>query len=229
MSTEHIAQNIETVLARLSDAATVGGRNPEDIQLIAVSKTVSAVAVQAAFDAGHRDFGENRVQELQAKRSALPRACCWHMIGHLQKNKVRPAVQCADWIHSVDSRKLLQRIDRIAGEDGRHPRILLEVNVTGEASKFGLAPDETEPLLLHAHECSHLDCAGLMTMAPFAAEEAELHRIFARLRELRNTLSDRTGVALPELSMGMSADFEVAIEEGATMVRIGTAIFGARH
>jgi pyridoxal phosphate enzyme (YggS family) len=150
------------------------------------------------------------------------------MIGHLQANKVRPVVRHAAWIHSVDSLDLLQRIDRIAGEEGRCPAVLLEINVSGEESKFGLAPAAVPAVIEGGLACANLRLAGLMTMAPYEAPEAELRKIFGGLRTLRDSQQTSFNIALPELSMGMSGDFPIAVAEGATIVRIGTAIFGER-
>ena len=200
----------------------------EDVTLLAVSKTFPVESIRALYDCGCRAFGENRVPELEAKAAALPADIQWHMIGQLQANKVRKVVRCAAWIHSVDSEALLRRLDRIAGEEGRTPKILLEVNVSGEESKSGCTPQEALHLGLIAASMEHLDWQGLMTMAPADANEEELRRVFGGLRQLRDDLSRQTGRPLPVLSMGMSGDFPAAIREGATIVRIGSAIFGNR-
>ena len=228
MSTATIQENLEGTLARIAAAAHKAGRGPRAVRLVADSKTVTAGTVQAAYDCGQRVFGENRAQELEAKVPRLPPDIEWHMIGHLQRNKVRPVVKTAAWIHSVDSLPLVERIDRIAQEEGRCPAILLELNISTEPSKSGIAPTAAEDLLRAALACSNLTCRGLMTMAPFGAPPALLGRIFGGLRDLRDKLSAATGAPLPDLSMGMSADFEVAVAEGATLVRIGTAVFGPR-
>ena len=200
----------------------------EDVTLLAVSKTFPAESIRALYDCGCRAFGENRVPELEAKAAALPADIQWHMIGQLQANKVRKVVRCAAWIHSVDSEALLRRLDRISREEGRTPRILLEVNVSGEESKSGCTPQEALHLGLIAASMEHLDWQGLMTMAPADAKEDELRRVFGGLRQLRDDLSRQTGRPLPVLSMGMSGDFPAAIREGATIVRIGSVIFGNR-
>ena len=228
MSTPKIQQRLATTQARVAGAATEAGRPPESVCLVAVSKTVDVAAVREAYEAGQRRFGENRVQELARKVTALPDDCEWHLIGHLQKNKARAAVAAADWIHSVDSQELLERLDRIAGEECRRPCILLQVNITGEEAKSGFAPAELPAAVAFAATCDHLDCQGLMTMAQFDADEGTLRASFAGLRQLRDAMAERFGLPLPELSMGMSGDFEAAIAEGATLVRIGTAIFGRR-
>jgi pyridoxal phosphate enzyme (YggS family) len=229
MSTAEVRENLNLVRewVRLAAEGTVQG--PQGVKLLAVSKTVGVDEIRAAYACGQRAFGENRVPDLERKKSALPADCEWHFIGHLQKNKVRPVVKSADWIHSVDSLELLERIERIAAEEGRRPSVLLEVNISGEESKFGLEASEVHELVEASRRCEHLRCCGLMTMAPFGAGEDELHRVFGGLRELRDGLVSEAGVELPELSMGMSGDFRAAIREGSTVVRIGTAIFGSRR
>ena len=222
-----IYNNLQSVRERIAAAATRAGRSPSEVTLLAVSKTFSAELVSEALAAGQIEFGENRVQELAEKTPLLPDTCRWHLIGHLQKNKVRQALQFASMIQSVDSLSLLQRINRIAGEMELAPEILLEVNISGEDSKFGVSPEEVEPLLEAVRE-GPARCLGLMTMAPLQASEIELAAVFAGLRQLRERLAANTGIALPELSMGMSGDFEIAIAEGATIVRLGSAIFGGR-
>lgn len=229
MSNPCIEQSLAIVRERIAAAALGAGRSPESVRLIAVSKTVDAAAVGAALAAGQRAFGENRVQELAAKATALPEDCEWHLIGHLQKNKVRAAVQFAAWIHSVDSLDLLERLDRISGEEGRRPKVLLQVNMTGEATKSGFSPEQAALAVEAVRACGNLACRGLMTMAEFDADEVALRACFGGLRRLRDEFAARHGLALPELSMGMSGDFETAIAEGATLVRVGTAIFGSRH
>jgi hypothetical protein len=225
---EYIKENLSEILESIAAAARKAGRDPESVKLIAVSKTFPPEAVQSAYDAGQRRFGENRVQELALKTAALPDDIEWHMIGHLQSNKARLAVENAAYIHAVDSAKLLRKIDRIAGELGRSPKILLEINISGEESKFGADAEFARELLKNALECENISVVGLMTMAPFGASEAELRLVFSSLRKLRDGLQSEFALSLPELSMGMSGDFETAIEEGATMVRIGTSIFGKR-
>lgn len=225
---KHISVNLSEIQERIIAAAEKAGRAPESVKLIAVSKTFPAEAVLKAYELGQRLFGENKVQELALKSAVLPRDIQWHMIGHLQGNKVKPAVENADYIHAADSVKLLQRIDRLAGELGRFPKILLEINISGEESKFGADTGLIKELVENAAECKNIKVVGLMTMAPFGAPENELRSVFSSLRRLRDTLQKEFNLDLPELSMGMSDDFEIAIEEGATMVRIGTSIFGQR-
>ena len=231
--------SLEQIRRQMAEAALRAGRAPESVRLVAVSKFHPVETLRAAYAAGQRVFGENRPQELCEKRPQLPADCEWHMIGHLQGNKARQVVRNAAWIHSVNTVELVQRLDRIAGEEAENARretgnttrpvILLEINVSGEASKSGATPDAARRLLEEALRSPHLDCRGFMTMAPYDAPEAELRRHFGGLRELRDRLAAESGVPLPELSMGMSGDFGIAIEEGATLIRVGTAIFGGRE
>jgi pyridoxal phosphate enzyme (YggS family) len=212
---------VDAVRARIADAAQRCGRAPGDVTLVAVSKLQPTDAIAAVYAAGCRDFGENYVQELAAKHAALA-GVAWHFIGHLQRNKVAPLLASEPvLIHGVDSRRLLAEIDKRASKPAR---VLLHVNIAGEDTKSGCAPSEVEALVDAATGMRNVVLRGLMTIPP--AEDAEAARPhFRALRELAERLGrDR----LPELSMGMSADYEVAIEEGATIVRVGTAIFGAR-
>ncbi len=222
-----IAENLKSINERIANALAKASRPADGARLLAVSKTFPSDVVREAYDAGQLCFGENRVQELAEKAPKLPSDITWHLIGHLQQNKVRQALQHAAWIHSVDSSELFSRIDRIAAELGVNPRILLEVNVSGEESKFGLRPDDVEDVVAKNLE-GPAKCVGLMTVAPALASEAELHKIFEGLRNLRDKIQSNLKTSLPELSMGMSGDFEIAIAEGATIVRIGSAIFGHR-
>jgi pyridoxal phosphate enzyme (YggS family) len=225
----HIAENLARIRERMAAAAARAGRDPTSVRLVAVSKTYPAEAVRAAYDAGHNLFGENRVQELLEKAPALPATLEWHLIGHLQGNKAAKAVTHAACIQAVDSAALLHRLDRLAGEASKRLPVLLEINISGEDTKFGLRDDDAIRACAEAAlSCANLAWQGLMTMAPFDAPEAELRRTFAGLRELRDRLARDLATPLPELSMGMSGDFEAAIAEGATLVRIGTAIFGTR-
>ena len=226
-----ILENLTHIRQRIEKAAQSAGRNPASVRLLAVSKTFPAADVEIAWrDGGQTCFGENRVQELEAKAPVLPTEIEWHLIGHLQNNKVRAALKFARWIHSVDCLSLYERIQRIAAEESAAPKLLLEVNVSGEESKFGMKPDEADALLQAAVACGNgpAPIVGLMTMAPAEADAATLHAVFGGLRQLRNRLQDAYGLPLPELSMGMSGDFEAAIAEGATLVRVGSAIFGHR-
>lgn len=223
-----ILEQYRAVAARVAAVAEESGRAPSDVELLAVSKTFPASAIRELYEVGVRRFGENRVAELSEKAAVLPDDIQWHLIGQLQSNKVRKAVQLAAVIHSVDSRPLLERIDRIAGEENRCPVVLLEVNVSGEASKSGCTPAELIPLADVAVRCGNLKFQGLMTMAPAGASEEELERVFRGLAGFRTLLEEKIGLPLPLLSMGMSGDFETAIRCGSTLVRIGSAIFGRR-
>jgi len=223
-----IAQRVEQIRRRLADACARVGRPEDSVRVVAVSKNHPPAHVEAAAAAGVTLFGENRVQEAAAKIPQCSGRLEWHLVGHLQSNKARAAVQLFHTIHSVDSADLLRRLDRIAAEEGRRLRVLLQVNVSGERSKFGLRPEALPETLRAAEGLSRIEVVGLMTMPP-AFEEPERARPFFRaLRELRDRMRVETGFELPELSMGMSNDFEMAVEEGATYVRIGTAIFGPR-
>jgi pyridoxal phosphate enzyme, YggS family len=222
------AERLGGILDRIAAAATRAGRDPAEVQLVAVSKTFPADDVRAVWEAGQTTFGESRVQEAEAKISQLPGALKWHLIGHLQRNKVRRALPLFDLIQSVDTVELAQAIDRIAAELGLFPRVLLEVNVAGEASKFGFAPATLEREIESLLALPRVQVEGLMTIAPYAEDPEAARPHFRALRELRDRLATRCGIPLGVLSMGMSGDFEVAVEEGATIVRVGTAIFGGR-
>jgi PLP dependent protein len=225
---EEIAENLARVRAEISDAAKKSGRLPGDIELIAISKTHEAEKVRAALDAGQQIFGESRVQEARAKIPLLPSSARWHFVGRLQKNKVRHALPLFELFHSIDSIELAREMDRIAGEEGLRSRVLLEVNVAGEGSKIGFAPDSLRTQMESLLELPRLTIEGLMTIPPLAPEAEASRQYFIALRELRDQFAAQLQVNLPQLSMGMSGDFAVAIEEGATLVRVGTAIFGKR-
>lgn len=223
-----IASRVQRVRERIAAACAAAGRDPEGVALVAVSKTQPPEAVREAADCGLRVFGENRVQEAGFKIPLCPGHLDWHLVGHLQANKARPAVRLFSTIHSVDSIDLLRRIDAIAGEEGRRPRVLLEVNVSGEGSKEGMRPDDVPAALEAANGLHCVEVAGFMTMPPYCEDPERARGFFRALRGLRDRCAAATGFALPELSMGMSMDFEVAIGEGATLVRVGTDLFGAR-
>jgi pyridoxal phosphate enzyme (YggS family) len=225
---QDIEENLKQVREDIERALQRAGRSSEEVTLIAVSKTHPAESVREVINAGHLLFGESRVQEARAKIPLLPSAARWHFIGHLQKNKIRQALPLFELIHSVDSLELAQSIDRIAKELGLHPRVLLEVNIAEEASKHGFARDSLRKIIGQMIVLERLQIEGLMTIAPYSAEPENSRSYFASLRELRDSLEDTELIGLPTLSMGMSGDFGVAIEEGATMVRIGTSIFGRR-
>jgi len=220
-----IAQHLDDIRGQIETARARAG-TPE-IVLIAVSKTHPPEAVDAALAAGQCDFGENRVQEMLAKAPLVASGARWHLVGHLQSNKIRKALAVSEIFHGIDSLALARDVDRIAQEEGRRPQIFLEVNVAGEGSKFGFRPEtlvrEWEEILA----LGRVEPIGLMTVPPIGKPE-ETRPFFIKLRQLRDHLETQGGVPLPCLSMGMSGDFPVAIEEGATHVRIGTAIFGER-
>jgi pyridoxal phosphate enzyme (YggS family) len=223
-----IAENLARVREQIAQAAAKAGSVADEVALVAITKTHPVDKVREAIEAGHNLFGESRVQEARAKIPELPSNLRWHFVGHLQKNKIRHALPLFEMIHSVDSLGLAQEINRIAEEEGMHPRVLLEVNVAGEGSKFGFSPeklcDQMEALLA----LPRLSILGLMTIPPLAEEAEASRKYFVRLRELRDHLQTDFRVDLAQLSMGMTQDFSVAVEEGATLVRVGTAIFGER-
>jgi len=227
---EQIRERLVRVRERIARAAERAGRNAEDITLIAVSKTFDTATVQQAVDAGARDLGENRVQEAITKVSTVKGDIRWHLIGHLQSNKARQAVEAFDVIHTIDSSQLADRLDRIAGEIARKPDVLVQVDLAHEATKSGA--DETElPAIVEALDSArNLEFRGLMTLPPLFDSPEKTRPYFRRLREILDGLNSRraTQRKLTELSMGMTGDFEIAIEEGATMVRVGTAVFGVR-
>jgi PLP dependent protein len=217
-----VAENLARVQERVSRAAERAGRGPEGVLLIGVSKTVDVARIRAAVTAGVTTLGENRVQEAKSKIAELGRLAAWHLIGHLQTNKVKDALDLFDLIHSLDRLELAREIERRAAAQGRVVDTLLQVNVAAEATKGGVPPDAVGETLDLIGKLGHVRVRGLMTIPPEVERPEESRPWFRRLREL----AERHG--LPELSMGMSGDFEVAIEEGATMVRVGTAIFGPR-
>ena len=223
-----IAENLNRVREQIAQSAAKAGRATDDIELVAITKTHDAERVREAVDGGQQLFGESRVQEARAKIPELPSVLRWHFVGHLQKNKIRHALPLFEFFHSVDSLALGQEMNRIANEEGMHPRVLLEVNVAGEGSKFGFKPETVRAEMESLLALPRLSIEGLMIIPPLA-EEAEASRsFFAQLRELRDSLEKEFDLKLPQLSMGMTNDFMVAVEEGATLVRVGTAIFGER-
>lgn len=225
-----IKENLEEVEARITRACERSGRERSEVTLISVSKTKPAEMLQEAYDAGSRDFGENKPQEIREKYPQLPTDIRWHMIGHLQRNKIKYIIDKVYMIHSVDSIRLAEAIDEEAKKHGIVMPVLIEVNVAEEESKFGVHLDEVESLIRQISELSNIQVQGLMTIAPFT-ENAEDNRIyFRKLRNLYVDIKDKNidNVNMCNLSMGMTGDYEVAVEEGATMVRVGTGIFGAR-
>ena len=227
-----IADRLSQVRGRIDAAARAAGRDPSSVRLVAVSPTFPIDAVREAFQAGQRDFGENRVQEaLQKISTSADLPIRWHLIGHLQTNKARKAGPAFAVIQSVDSVELLEKLDRAAAEAGTSPELLIQVDLAGEATKFGAPPSEVPRLFEAAAACRAATVVGLMTLPPLAESPEDARPWFRRLRGLRDEwqASGVPASMLRELSMGMSGDFEVAIQEGATIVRVGTAIFGSRH
>jgi len=228
---EAVRFNLQSVRSRIDAAARRAGRDPSDIRLVAVSKTFSADYVRAAWAAGQRDFGENKVQEaLQKVGATSDIEIRWHLIGHLQSNKAKKAATAFACIHSVDSVELLQKLDGAAAEQGASPEVLVQLDLAGEDTKFGAGADEARRILDAALGAKAVRTAGLMLIPPWNEDQEQTRPWFVQLRELRDRwLAEGTPpAALRHLSMGMSHDFEAAIEEGATMVRVGTAIFGKR-
>ena len=223
-----ISDNLINIHSRIQDAAHRVGRQVSDVRLVAVSKTYPPAVIQEAWNAGQHVFGENRVQDALPKIAELPAEAEWHFIGHLQSNKIRKALPAFTLIHGVDNLELAQQINRIAGEMGLTANILLEINVSGESSKFGFSPTDLRQNLEGLLCLPNIRINGLMTMAPYSEDPETARPVFSKLRILRDELAAKTGQALRELSMGMSGDFEVGIEEGATIVRIGSSIFGHR-
>jgi len=223
-----IAENLERVREQIAQAAAKVGRAVDEIELVAISKTHDAAKVREAIEAGQTLFGESRVQEARVKIPELPSNLRWHFVGHLQKNKIRHALPLFELTHSVDSLALAEDINRIAEEDGLHPRVLLEVNVAGEGSKFGFQPDKLRAEMESLLALPRLSILGLMTIPPIAEEAEASRKYFVQLRELRARVQTEFHVDLAQLSMGMTQDFAIAVEEGATLVRVGTAIFGER-
>src|SRR5438477_2565420 len=224
-----IAENLERVREQIAQAAAKVGRAVDEIELVAISKTHDAAKVREAIETGQTLFGESRVQEARVKIPELPSNLRWHFVGHLQKNKIRHALPLFELFHSVDSIALAQEMNRIADEEGMHPRVLLEVNVAGEGSKFGFAPEKLRAEMESLLALPRLSILGLMTIPPLAEEAEASRKYFVELRELRDRLQTEFHVDLGQLSMGMTNDFPIAVEEGATLVRVGTAIFGERR
>ena len=227
-----IADRLAAVRTGINRAARSAGRDPSSVRLVAVSKTFPVEAVREAYAAGQLDFGENRVQEaLQKIGASTDLAIRWHLLGHLQTNKARKAAPVFAMVQSVDTVDLLRRLDTAAGEAGTHPEVLIQVDLAGEATKFGARPDEVPRLFDAALSCRAVAVVGLMTLPPAAEQPEDARPWFRKLRDLRDHWRSAGAPApmLRELSMGMSEDFEVAVQEGATIVRIGTAIFGSRH
>ena len=223
-----ILDNLERVREQIAQAAAKAGRDVKDVELVAITKTHPAEKVREAVEAGQTLFGESRLQEARAKIPELSSNIRWHFVGHLQKNKVRQALPLFEMIHSVDSLALAQDINRIAEEEGLYARVLLEVNVAGEGSKFGFGPADLREQMEALLALPRLSIEGLMCIPPLAVESEDSRKFFVQVRELRDSLEKEFNMKLPQLSMGMTQDFPIGIQEGATLVRVGTAIFGER-
>src|SRR5437016_8652325 len=223
-----IAENLERVRERIAQAASKSGRSADEVELVAISKTHEAAKVREAIEAGQNLFGESRVQEARIKIPDLPSNLHWHFVGHLQKNKIRHALPLFEMIHSIDALALAQDINRIAEEEGLHQRVLIEVNMAGEGSKFGFQPEKLRAEMESLLALPRLSILGLMAIPPIAEEAETSRKYFVELRELRDRLQTEFHVDLAQLSMGMTQDYAIAAEEGATLVRVGTAIFGER-
>lgn len=223
-----LAANLDNIRQRINTACGRADRSPDSVTFQAVSKGQPPEAVRAAADLGVVCFGENRVQEAKLKIGQCPGHLRWHLIGHLQSNKCRDAVHFFEMIQSVDSLALAEEIDKWAGKSAKSMRVLLEVNVAGESSKFGYSPARLLDDLSCINALPRIEIHGLMTVAPWSPEPERVRPVFRRLRELKTECEQLLGAPLPQLSMGMSGDFEVAIEEGATIIRVGTAFFGPR-
>jgi pyridoxal phosphate enzyme (YggS family) len=222
------AERLDDVRGRMAAACARAGRPPGDVTLVAVAKFFGPEAVAEAAAAGVDTIGENRVQEAAAKIPLCPSRLSWHMVGHLQRNKARTAAALFDRVHGVDSIRLLEALDAACDDAGKRIPVCLEINVSGEGSKFGLRPEDAPVALDRANGLANVRVTGLMTIPPYTPEPEDARRHFRRLRTLRDEWERSLGTRLPDLSMGMSGDFEVAIEEGATMIRVGTALFGPR-
>jgi len=230
MSQLLIAENLKTVKDKIAQAALRAGRNPQDVQLVAVSKTVSGEPIQQAIEAGVTILGESYIQEARKKIGELGKAVRWDFIGHLQSNKVSYAVDLFEVIHSIDRLSLAQALSTRAAKKRKTLRVLVQVNISGEGAKSGIDTGRVNALVSHIASLPNLTLEGLMTMPPYFTDPEKSRPYFVALRKLRDTLMAEQGnrIDLKELSMGMSGDFEVAVEEGATLVRVGTAIFGER-
>jgi len=223
-----LAEGVESVRDRIRQACQRAGHDPSQVTLVAVTKGQPPERVRAAAELGLTLFGENKIQEARAKISLCPSRLRWHMIGHLQSNKARDAVHLFDMIESIDSLHLAEEVNRCAEKAAKTMPVLLEVNVAGEASKYGFRPEVLLAELADLNALKRLEVHGLMTMAPWTPQPEKVRPVFRRLRELKAECEAILGAPMAHLSMGMSSDFEVAIEEGATLVRVGTALFGGR-
>lgn len=221
----HLLESLTEIQYRIRSACQRAGRAEQDVRLVAVTKRVDPERIRAALDLGVYDFGENYLQEATKKIEVLPQTIRWHMIGHIQSNKAKLVPGLFDYVHSVDRLEILKALDR----QGKVLKVLFEVNLSAEATKHGSTEDSLKSMLEHVSDLQYLKPIGLMTMPPFVDDPEEVRPYFTQLRNLRDNCNREFGLSMAELSMGMSQDFEVAIEEGATMVRIGTALFGERQ
>ncbi|HPV43103.1 MAG TPA: YggS family pyridoxal phosphate-dependent enzyme [Spirochaetota bacterium] len=224
-----IIDNYTAIEKEIAAIATASGRGPGGIRIVAVSKTFDESVIQEAIDSGIRVFGENKIQEARRKIPSLRGDFTFHMVGHLQSNKAREAVQLFDLIHSIDKADTAAAVDREAGRIGKKQKVLVQVNTSGEESKSGIVPASARDLVARVTDLKNLDLLGFMTMAPFTDDEGVIRQTFRASRGLMEEINVSLGLALAELSMGMSSDYRIAVEEGATLVRIGTAIFGHRN
>jgi len=225
-----IAENLKKIEGRIEEAAIRAGRDPRAVSLLAVTKTVDPVRIEEAIDAGVRFLGENRVQEAKEKIAAIGRKVAWHLIGHLQSNKARWAVSLFDMVHSVDSSRIAEALDHEAKKQGKQLPVLIQVNVGADAHKFGIDTERAVMLVRQVAAMEHLSVEGLMTIPPYFEDSERTRPLYRRLREMSAEVASLQipGAVMAHLSMGMSHDYEVAVEEGATWVRIGSAIFGER-
>jgi len=225
----NLKDSIEIVRARIREASIRAGRNEGDVLLIGVTKGVDPDKIIQAYELGIRDFGENYIQEARKKIEAFPQEATWHMIGYVQTNKIKYISRLFQWVHSVDRWEVLEALNRYGDKYGREMKVLFELNISREETKHGASPDDAKRMLENIDTLKFIVPSGLMTMAPYGENPEDVRWIFKRLRETLQELNKEFGLNMKELSMGMSSDFEIAIEEGATMVRIGTALFGERQ
>ncbi|MCL2103858.1 MAG: YggS family pyridoxal phosphate-dependent enzyme [Kiritimatiellaeota bacterium] len=223
-----VAEALEKIQAAIAEACAKARRRTDAVEIIGVTKTHGPDVVREAWEAGIRTFGENKVQEAGAKIPECVGGAEWHLVGHLQRNKARHALALFPVIHSLDSLRLAEQLEHVAEETGHRPQVLLEINVSGEASKDGLRPEHAPEVIDYLLTCRHLTWTGLMTLAPFYPDPEQTRPVFVALRNLRDRWEREYAVGLPNLSMGMSNDYRIAVEEGATWLRLGTALFGNR-
>ena len=224
-----VAANYRCIVDRISEAAAKVGRDPRKVKLLAAAKSQPIEKIRAAMAAGVTVIGENYVQEARGKKESMSAGAEWHMIGHLQRNKAKAAVELFDVIESVDSIALGRELNKEAEKSGKKTRVFIEVNLGGEESKSGIAKDQAADITRALSELTHLSLEGLMTVAPFEERPEDVRKYFRELRELQMELNQQANIRMRELSMGMTHDYPVAVEEGATIVRIGTALFGPRE